>query len=83
MGETGLLSSTVVFVTLPRFHIVNYNVPSGKGRKDKIRIARAKMYSIIAERKVTGALTKNVPSSADRNYEPNDKVLIYDEQSNR
>lgn len=46
-----------------------------------IKTAQAEISSIIAERKVTAELTKNILSAANRNYEPNDDVLIYDDQS--
>lgn len=81
MGENGLVPSRLVFGILPRFPILNSNLPSQKERMEIIKTAHAEMNSIIAERRITAALTRNVPSAADRHYKPNDEVLVYDEQS--
>lgn len=76
-----LVSSRLVFVMLLRFPLLNSNLPSQKRRMDIIKTAQAEVKSIIAERKATAALTKNVPFSANRNYKPSDEVLICDERS--
>lgn len=80
MGKYELVPSCLVSGILPRFPILISNLSYQKAMIEIIKTARAEVSFIIAERKVTAALTKNVPSTAGRNYKPNDEVLKYDEQ---
>ena len=48
-----------------------------------IKSAQAVMNSIVAERKVLSALTRNIPPAADRVYKLGVGVLVYHEQNKK
>lgn len=81
MGENGLVPSRLVFGIIPRFPILNHNLPTQRERLQALKLAQAEMNSIVAERRVLAALNKSIPSAADRNYKLGEKVLIYSETS--
>ena len=83
MGETGLVPSRLVFGIVPRFPILNSNLPNQKERLEIIKIAQAEMNSIVAERRVLAALTRDIPPAADRTYKIGEEVLIYSEKEKK
>ncbi len=80
IGENGLVPSKLVFGIIPRYPILNTDLPNQKERMEAIKLAQAEMNSIIAERRVLAALTKKIPPAADRQYNLGEEVLIYDEK---
>jgi len=79
INEKGLVPSRLVFGILPRFPILNSNLPNQKERLEIIKTAQAEMNSIVAERKIMTALSKNVPAAADRTYKLGEEILVYNE----
>ena len=80
MGENGLVPTKLVFGTIPRFPIINSDLPSQKERMDALQIAQKEMNSIIAERRVRTALSKEVPPAADIVYQIGEEVLFHSEK---
>lgn len=79
MGENGLVPSRLVFGMIPRFPIINTDLPTQKERMEALKTAQAEMNSIVAERRVVEALTRNIPPAADRVYKLGEEVLVYSE----
>lgn len=57
--ENGLVPSLVVLGIIPGFPIPNSDLPIQKERVEAIKSTRTEMNSIVAERHVQEALTKN------------------------
>ena len=68
---------------LLRFPILNSELPNQKERIGMIKSAQAEMNSIVAERKVLSALTRNIPPAADRVFKLGEEVLVYHEQNKK
>ena len=83
MGENGLVPSRIVFGIIPRFPILNTELPTQKQRMEIIKSAQAEMNSIVAERRVLAALTRDIPPAADRNYKLGEEVLVYSEKEKK
>jgi len=66
MGEDGLVPSLLVFGIIPRFPIISTNLPTQQERMDALATAQKEMNAIVSERRITAALTRNIPSAADR-----------------
>ena len=62
VGENGLVPSRLVLGIIPRFPILNSELPDQKEILEIIKNAQAEMNSIDAERRVLSALTRNVPA---------------------
>ena len=76
IGENGLVPSRLVFGIIPRYPILNTDLPNQKERMEAIKLAQSEMNSIIAERRVLAALTKKIPPAADRQYNWAEELLI-------
>ena len=79
MGENGLVPSLLVFGIIPRFPIINSELPTQKERMEALASAQMEMNSIIAERRISAALQRNIPRSAGQVLEVGDEVLVYRE----
>lgn len=80
IGENGLVPSRLVFGIIPRFPILNTNLPMQKDRMAMIKETQAEMNCSIAERRVLTALTRDIPPAADRTYNIGEEVLVYSEE---
>ena len=80
MGENGLVPSRIVFGITPRFPLLNYDLRSQKSWMEIIKIAKAEMNSIIAERHVLAAINTKIPAAADRTYKFGEELLVYSEK---
>ena len=80
MGENGLVPSRLVFGIIPRFPILNTDLPNQKDLMELIKKAQAEMNNIIAERRVLAALTRDIPPAADRTYQLGEEVLVWSEE---
>ncbi len=80
IGENGLVPSRLVFGIIPRFPILNSDLPEQKERLEMIKTAQAEMNSIVAERRVLAAVTRDVPPATDRTYKLGEDVLVYSEK---
>ena len=83
MSENALVPSRLVFGILPRFPILNTKLPKQRERMDMIKKAQAEMNTIVAERRVLAALTRDIPPAADRTYKLGEEVLVYSELNKR
>ncbi len=83
IGENGLVPSRLVFGIIPRFPILNSDLPNQKERLAIIQMAQAEMNSIVAERRVLAALTRDIPPAADRTYKIGEDVLVYSEKDKK
>ena len=80
IGENGLVPALLVFSIIPRFPIINTNLPSQKERMAIISTAQMQMNAIVIERRVATALSRNIPPASDRNSNLGDEVLVVSEQ---
>lgn len=64
---------------IPRFPILNENLPAQKERIELIKHTQAEMNKTVTERKVVAALNRNI-SPTDRKYKMGEEVLLYDEK---
>ena len=83
IGEQGLVPSSLVFVTVPRFPIMNTELPKQEERMEALKKAQAEMNSIVAERRVKRALLHRVPNAAHHVIKPGMEVLVYREKEKR
>ena len=81
MGESGLVPSLLVFGTIPRFPIISTDFPSQKERMEALSKAQMEMNSIVAERRVLAALTRNIPPAGKYTYILGEEVLVYSESN--
>jgi hypothetical protein len=65
IGENGLVPSILVFGVAPKYSTLSTKLPNQKERMEVTSAAQQEMNSIIAERRITTALNKNVPSAVD------------------
>lgn len=79
MGDKGLVSFCLVFGTLPRFSILSTNLQQQKAKLVAMKTAKAKMYSILAQRRLSEALHNRNPLQADRVYRIREDVVMYSE----
>lgn len=75
MGDTCLVSSTLVFGVLSQFSIISADLPNHKERMQAIKTAQAEMNSIFGKRKVFETPTKNIPPPADETYKFGQEML--------
>ena len=80
MGENGLVPSLLVFGIIPRFPVISSQLPAQSERMEVLTMAQREMNTIIAQRRIITALTKNIPSASDRFYSIDDEVLVYREK---
>jgi hypothetical protein len=81
-GENGVVPSLLVFGVTPRYPALSTELPNQKERMEVITAAQQEMNSIIAERRITTALNKNVPSAVDYISEIGSEVLVFREKEN-
>lgn len=67
-GDHGLAASRLLFGIIPSFPKRNPNVPNRRDRMAMSKEAQAEMSSIIADRRVLAALTRDIAPTADRVY---------------
>lgn len=79
--ENGLVSSLLVLEIIPRLPIISTNVPTQKDNMEAIAKAQIEMNAILAERRASIALNKNV-SQLIIYSEIEDRTLIYSETKN-
>jgi hypothetical protein len=77
IDENGLVPLLFVFGVIPRYPALNTELPNQKVRMEVIAAAQMKMNSIIAERRISTALAKNIPSAAEHVYAVGDEVLAF------
>lgn len=83
MGENGLVPSYLVFGILPRFPVIESEVPEQRERMEIIAAAQMEMNTIIAERRIAEALRRQAPSGIETVYEIGDEVLVYRERKDQ
>lgn len=79
LGENGFVPSRLAFGIIRRFPIISINLPNQKDRMKGLANAQMEMKAIVAERRISAALQRNVPSSAHRVHQIGDEVLVYRE----
>lgn len=77
INENGLVPSRLVFCIIPRYPILNTELPTHKDRMNAIKRAQAEMNSNVAERCLMTALTRDIPPAADLNYKIGEEMLVY------
>jgi hypothetical protein len=80
IGENGLVSLLLVFGVIPRYPALNTELPNQKVRIKVIAATQMEMNSISAERRITTALAKNIPSAAEHVYAVGGEVLAFREK---
>jgi hypothetical protein len=75
MGPNGLVPSLLVFGMIPRFPIIDANVPDQEQRGLAMQVSREEYQNVVAEMRVKAALLHNVPAAADMQYKEGDLVL--------
>lgn len=78
--ENGLVPSRLVFGTIPRFPIISTDLRNQKERMEILPKSQKEMNSIIAERRILAALTRNVRPASDRVYRLGDEFLVFSEK---
>lgn len=81
--ENGLIPSRLDFGTLPRFLILNTNLPKQKERLAAVKTALAETNAIVAQRWLPPALQKSVHLATDRVCKIGEDVLIYFETQDK
>lgn len=81
IGENGLVPSKLVFGITPRFPIISTDLPNQRNRMAALARAQMEMNSIVSERRVQSALTKEIPPAANRTYQLGERVLVFSELS--
>lgn len=77
IGENGLVPTSLLFGVGPWVPIFSTNIPTQKERLSFLAAASAEVNAVIAERKITTALTRKIPPAADRVYKLGEKALVY------
>lgn len=80
-GKNGLVPSRPMFLIVPRFSILNSELPAQKERIDKIKIAQAEMNYVVTKRRLLTALTRDIPHTVYRTYNLGEEVLVYSKRS--
>lgn len=80
IGENGIVPSRLVFGILPIFPIISTKLPTQRERMAALPTAQAEMHAIIAERRITSALTPDIPPAVDRHYRLGEEVLVFSEK---
>lgn len=78
-GPEVLVPTTLVFGIVPR--VGDTPLTSSSERFKILHSVRLEMQHIMADLKIKRALAHNVPSAADRSYNPSDRVLVCLEQT--
>ena len=68
---------------IQRFPIINTDLPLQREIMAIIKKAQAERNSILGERRVLEALTRNIPPAADRTYKLGEEVLVYSEKDKK
>jgi hypothetical protein len=79
-GLNGLVPSMLVFETLPRFPILQSDLPNQRDRLDAIKTAQAERNNIIAEQRIQEAMIRRVTPAADYILKPGQPVRVYREK---
>jgi hypothetical protein len=80
MGPSGLVSSYLVFGSLPRFPASATSHPDQETRFAALQAARLEMESIVAGLRVDTALWTQLPEARDIAYKPADQVMVWREE---
>jgi hypothetical protein len=80
MGTNGLVPSLLVFSVVPRVPPMSIDLPKQRDRMAALAAAQMKKSTIVSEKRITAALTQNVPSSVGRTYEVGEEVLVFREK---
>jgi hypothetical protein len=68
MGPNGLVTSLLVFGMVPRFPIIDANVPEQEQRVLAMKVSREEYQNVVAEMIMKAALLHNVLAVADMQY---------------
>jgi SpoU rRNA methylase family enzyme len=61
---------------------MSIDLPKQRDRMAALAAAQMKKSTIVSEKRITAALTQNVPSSVGRTYEVGEEVLVFREKKN-
>lgn len=75
-GEHGLVPTRLLLGVIPISPIISTLLPNQKEKMEALAAPQAETNSVIAERKIMTALTRDIPSAADRHYDMGDVVLV-------
>lgn len=79
INEKGLDPSRLVFGIILIFSILNTDLPTQKDRMHAIKTDQAELNSIVAERRLLTAITRDIPPAADLNYRIGEEIMFYNE----
>lgn len=79
MSENGLVLTRLVYGDVPRFPIINTELPNQKDRLEAIKTAQAEMNAIVAERRIRTALAYEITPPSDRIYKVGEEVHVCSE----
>ena len=79
INEKGLVPSRLEFGILQRLPILNTSLLNQKERLETIETGQEERNTIVAERKIMKASTKNVPVAADRTHKMGDETIVNNE----
>lgn len=79
--ENGLVPSLLNFGFIPRFPVTSSSLPSRRDRMEVLSEANKEMSKIVAERRIQAALERKIPLASERIYYPEDKIIIFREES--
>lgn len=79
INENGLVPTRLVFGVIPRSPIISRGISARKEEMKILTPDQAEMNAIIAERKISIALTRDILPAPNRVYEMGEKVLVYSE----
>jgi hypothetical protein len=75
MGPNGLVPSLLVFEMVPRFPIIDANVPDQERRVLAMKVSREEYQNVVAEMRMKASLLHNVLAVADMQYKEGGLVL--------
>lgn len=79
MRENVLEPTILVYGVIPRFVIINIELPNQKDRMEAIKTAQAEMTAKVAERRIRTALAHEIPPAADQSFKVGEEVLVNSE----
>jgi hypothetical protein len=79
-GLNGLAPSMLVPGTIPRFPVLQSDLPNQRDRLDSVKNAQAEINNIIAEQRIQEAMMRKVTPATDYILKPGQPVRVYREE---
>ena len=77
IGEKGRVPPFLAFGITPRFPIISTELLAQAERMKTLTSAQMEMNTIVAERRIQAALSRQIPTAADKIYQLGDEILVF------